>query len=283
MIRVASYNMRKAIGTDRRRRPERTLEVLNELDADLIALQEADRRFGSRMSAVPLRMIEEHSDYKPVPLETRAGSIGWHGNALLVRKSVEVVERHLFHLPSLEPRGAVCAEVRVGDTALRVVGMHLDLSGLWRRRQAHAILAHLAEREPPLPSVLMGDLNEWSTRGGCLRDFAAHHHFAPCGRSFHARRPIAQLDRIMVSPNLAIVASGAHASATARRASDHLPVWAQLMPVVSHSDGRIEAAAETPDESAQGAPAPSFSNPSASGWVSRLASSMPSQSRNGRR
>src|SRR5688500_18379441 len=112
MIRVASYNMRKAIGTDRRRRPERTLDVLNELDADLVALQEADRRFGSRLSAVPLRMIEEHSDYKPVPLDTRAGSIGWHGNALLVRKNVEVLEGHMLHLPSLEPRGAVCADLR---------------------------------------------------------------------------------------------------------------------------------------------------------------------------
>jgi endonuclease/exonuclease/phosphatase family metal-dependent hydrolase len=274
MIRVASYNMRKAIGTDRRRRPERTLDVLNELDADLIALQEADRRFGSRSSAVPLRMIEEHSDYKPVPLDTRAGSIGWHGNALLVRKSVEVLEGHMLHLPSLEPRGAVCADIRVDGTALRVVGMHLDLSGLWRRRQAHFILAHIAGRELPLPSVLMGDLNEWSTRGGCLRDFAAHHHFAPCGRSFHARRPIAQLDRIMVSPELAIVASGAHASATARRASDHLPVWAELMPA--------PAGAEERGGKAQ--PAPSFSGESAgSGWVSRLKSSMPSQSRNGRR
>ena len=48
MIRVACYNMRKAIGTDRRRRPERTIEVLNELDADVIALQEADRRFGTQ-------------------------------------------------------------------------------------------------------------------------------------------------------------------------------------------------------------------------------------------
>jgi endonuclease/exonuclease/phosphatase family metal-dependent hydrolase len=103
MIRVASYNMRKAIGTDRRRRPERTLDVLNQLDADVVALQEADRRFGSRTSAVPLPLIEAHSDYRPVPLDTRAGSIGWHGNALLVRKGVEVLERHLFHLPSLEP------------------------------------------------------------------------------------------------------------------------------------------------------------------------------------
>ncbi|HWT13105.1 MAG TPA: endonuclease/exonuclease/phosphatase family protein [Allosphingosinicella sp.] len=267
MIRVASYNMRKAIGTDRRRRPERTLEVLRELDADVIALQEADRRFGSRTSAVPLHMIEEHSDYKAVPLDTRAGAIGWHGNALLVRKEVDVLERHLFHLPSLEPRGAVLAEVRVNGTALRVVGMHLDLSGLWRRRQAHAILAHLAERGAPLPTVLMGDLNEWSTRGGCLRDFAAHHLFAPCGRSFHARRPIAQLDRIMVTPDLEIVASGAHASATARRASDHLPVWAELRPA----------------DALQPLPA-SFSATSAgAGWTSRLRSSISSQSRKGRR
>jgi endonuclease/exonuclease/phosphatase family metal-dependent hydrolase len=267
MIRVASYNMRKAIGTDRKRRPERTIDVLNELDADVVALQEADRRFGSRASAVPLHMIEEHSDYKPVPLDTRAGSIGWHGNALLVKKGVEVLERHLFHLPSLEPRGAVLAEVRVDGTLMRVVGMHLDLSGLWRRRQAHAILAHLAECDAPLPTVLMGDLNEWSSQGGCLRDFGSHHRFAPCGRSFHARRPIAQLDRIMVSPDLEIVASGAHASATARRASDHLPVWAEVLPVGE----------------AQPVP-PSFSGRStAGGWAARLRSSIVSQSRKGRR
>ena len=267
MIRVASYNMRKAIGTDRRRRPERTIDVLNELDADIVALQEADRRFGSRASAVPFHMIEEHSDYAPVPLETRAGSIGWHGNALLVRKGVEVLERHLFHLPSLEPRGAVLADLKVKDTVLRVVGMHLDLSGLWRRRQAHAILAHLTERDGDPPTVLMGDLNEWSSGGGCLRDFAAHHHFAPCGRSFHARRPIAQLDRIMVTPNLEIVACGAHDSATARRASDHLPIWAELRPT----------------DEPQPAP-PSFSSaPAPSGWATRLRSSISSQSRKGRR
>ncbi|HEY0012646.1 MAG TPA: endonuclease/exonuclease/phosphatase family protein [Allosphingosinicella sp.] len=231
MIRVASYNMRKAIGTDRRRRPERTIEVLNELDADVIALQEADRRFGSRASALPFHLIEEHSDYKPVPLDARAGSIGWHGNALLVKKDVEIVDQEMVHLPSLEPRGAVLADLKVDGTALRVVGMHLDLSGLWRRRQAGAILAHLAARDGEPATVLMGDLNEWSVRGGCLRDFSAHHVFAECGRSFHARRPIAQLDRIMVSQDLEVVASGAHASAASRKASDHLPIWAELRPV----------------------------------------------------
>ncbi len=138
--------MRKAIGTDRRRRPERTIEVLNEIGADVIALQEADRRFGSRLSAIPLHMLDEHSDYKPVPLGARDGSLGWHGNAILVRKSIEILGCERLHLPSLEPRGAVLADLVVDGIDLRVVGMHLDLSGLWRRRQAHAILAHLAAR-----------------------------------------------------------------------------------------------------------------------------------------
>jgi endonuclease/exonuclease/phosphatase family metal-dependent hydrolase len=231
MILVASYNMHKAIGTDRRRRPERTLEVLNEIGADVIALQEADRRFGSRASAIPMRMFEEHSDYKPVPLDTRDASIGWHGNALLVKKSVEIIDRELVHLPSLEPRGAVLADLRVDGTEIRVIGMHLDLSGLWRRRQAHAILSHLEHRRGNPPTVLMGDLNEWSTSRGCLRDFGHRHRFADCGKSFHSRRPIAQLDRIMVSESLEIVDSGAHQSATARKASDHLPIWAKLRPL----------------------------------------------------
>src|SRR5215216_5814195 len=65
-ITVASYNMRKAIGTDRRRRPGRVLEVINEIDADVIALQEADKRFGGRGSAVPHDLISGKSGYKPV-------------------------------------------------------------------------------------------------------------------------------------------------------------------------------------------------------------------------
>ena len=52
MITVASYNIRKGLGTDRRRRPDRILEVLHEVHADIVALQEADRRFGSRQSAL---------------------------------------------------------------------------------------------------------------------------------------------------------------------------------------------------------------------------------------
>jgi endonuclease/exonuclease/phosphatase family metal-dependent hydrolase len=111
-----------------------------------------------------------------------------------------------------------------------VVGMHLDLSGLWRRRQAHAILTHVGASTHRYPTVMMGDLNEWSAARGCLGDFGRDFAFAATGPSFHARRPIARLDRIMVSADLRVVDCGVHASPAARRASDHLPIWAVIEP-----------------------------------------------------
>lgn len=230
MIKVASYNMRKAIGTDRRRMPERTLEVLREIDADIIALQECDRRLGERAGVIPAHLLDEHSPWVAVPLAIRAKSMGWHGNALLVRKEASVSGQRRIEIPALEPRGAVRADVATNGMALRVVGMHLDLSGLWRRKQAHAILSEVDGCSPKLPSVLMGDLNEWTPRSGCLRDFGRTHCFAETGPSFHARHPVGRLDRIMVSSELKIVDAGVHHSAAARKASDHLPIWATLAP-----------------------------------------------------
>ncbi|MBO9711870.1 endonuclease/exonuclease/phosphatase family protein [Sphingomonas sp.] len=228
MIKVASYNMRKSIGTDRRRSPERTLQVLNEIGADVIALQEADRRFGARSAVLTQHLLAEHSPWKPVPVALRAASMGWHGNALLVRKDAQILDCEAIHLPALEPRGAVMADLRIGGQTLRVVGMHLDLSGLWRRRQAHAIIAHLHASTRQHPTVLMGDLNDWSNQSGCLRDFGNHFVFAATGRSFHARRPVARLDRIMASRDLRIADCGVHESPASRTASDHLPVWAKI-------------------------------------------------------
>ena len=231
MIKVASYNMRKGVGLDRRRSPERILQVLNEIDADLIALQEADRRFGARDGVISAQLLDEQSDWRSVDFGMRAASMGWHGNALLVRKGARLDGCAPIHLPALEPRGAVTADVTLADgQALRIVGMHLDLSGLWRRRQAAAVMAHLDAAPGPRPAILMGDLNEWTAAAGCLRDFARSYRFADTGPSFHARRPIGRLDRIMVSPQLRIVDCGVHASATAKRASDHLPIWATLEP-----------------------------------------------------
>ncbi len=231
-VTFASYNIHKAVGLDRRRDPERILAVLREIDADVVALQEADRRFGERASVLPLSLIEDHSDYRVVRLKPSAlhqQGIGWHGNALLVRRGIEVIEAAVVPLPTLEPRGAIRADLTFGGQNLRVVGMHLDLSGIRRRHQVRAILSHVGACDGDHPAVLMGDLNEWTRHGGCLREFTppGWRVLSP-GRSFPSRQPMAALDRIVLSPQWKLLETRVHHSALAARGSDHLPVLARL-------------------------------------------------------
>lgn len=227
-VRLASYNIRKAIGTDRRRDPLRILQVLQEIDADIVALQEADRRFGNRVSALPAVLIRNHTDYLPVPLDVQHDSLGWHGNAILVRRSIVVEHHDILHIPCLEPRGVVRATLGLGGRSITIFGMHLDLSGLWRVRQVRAICALAEEACRDHPTVLMGDLNEWRTNAGSLREFSRNFNILDSGASFHSRHPIGRLDRIMHCRRLALRGHGVHRSALAMTASDHLPVWAEF-------------------------------------------------------
>lgn len=228
MITVASYNIHKAVGTDGRRNPARILAVMGELDADVIAVQEADRRFGARASVLPHSLIDK-AGWRPVIFGRRAASMGWHGNMILVRPGITIVEGESITLPAIEPRGAVMAHLQTAaGTRFRVVGMHLDLSGLRRRRQARAIVAHVAAGGTAIPTIMMGDMNEWSAMLGCLHEFARDYRIADTGPSFHARRPLAALDRIMMSRDLRVVGCGVHGSRLANVASDHLPVWATI-------------------------------------------------------
>jgi endonuclease/exonuclease/phosphatase family metal-dependent hydrolase len=227
-VKVASYNIRKAVGLDQRRNPDRIVRVLKEIDADIIALQEVDRRFGARVSALPLAMLEAETPWMPVPLHFRPAAIGWHGNAILVRKGIEVRHAEPIEMPTLEPRGAVMAELSVAGHALRVIGVHLDLSGLWRRKQVRALLAAIDSCPRLMPTVMMGDFNQWSD-SGALSELAFHHHrLVQTPKSFHTARPVARLDRIIVSHEVRVTAADCHVSSLSKQASDHLPIWAAI-------------------------------------------------------
>lgn len=227
-LKVASYNIHLGVGTDRRRDPARILNVLNEVGADVVCLQEADLRFGTRASVLPRFLIEAHSDYVPVPLDVQHDSMGWHGNAILVRRGTLVESHDIIHIPCLEPRGVVTARLRIGDTDLTVFGMHLDLSGLWRVRQARTIAALGEAARASGTVVLMGDLNEWRAVAGCFREFGRHFTLLDPGPSFPSRRPLGRLDRIMHCDRLTAKDCGVHRSPLATVASDHLPVWAEF-------------------------------------------------------
>ena len=227
-LKVASYNIRKAVGLDWRRRPARVLDVLNELGADVVALQEVDRRFGSRISALDPELIEKHTDYRAIKFSHRPQSLGYHGNVILARKGIRVIDARPMVLPHLEPRGAAVADLEFGGKSIRVVGMHLALTKKWRQLQTQTIVNELSALEANMPTILMGDLNEPDLKSGVLRAFEHGHTIAACGPSFHASMPVFTLDRIIVTEDISIGEAGVHRSALSREASDHLPIWAQL-------------------------------------------------------
>jgi len=224
-LTFASYNIHKGVGIDGRRDPDRVVEVIGELDADVIALQEVDERFGSRRAVLDVKALTE-GGWQIAAHPTKPASMGWHGNALLVREGLEIRQVEAESLPQLEPRGAIRAKLGAGDHEICVTCMHLDLSGLLRKRQ----FAHLCNnsRAPGLPAVMLGDCNEWIKPIGGERGLAAHWEMVEPGRSFPARRPLLPLDRLMHTPHWRLEEAKVHASPLARQASDHLPIKVAL-------------------------------------------------------
>lgn len=226
-MKVASYNIRKAVGLDWRRNPERVEAVIAELDADVIALQEVDRRFGARSTPLSARRLSRIG-YRAVGPREHEDGMGYRGNAVLVRAGLDVTSSLAVALPGLEPRGAVVCRVE----GLTVVGAHLGLTAKWRRRQITQIVAQIGIQSGG--SVVLGDFNEWRASNRTLSDLPKGYDLHVPGHSFHAAAPRLALDMIITGPGVSVRQKGVHRSVLARKASDHLPVWAELVPERGH-------------------------------------------------
>ena len=216
-MRIASYNIRKAVGLDWRRDAERILDVLAEIEADVVVLQEADRRLGSKAGVLPLEQLEAMLSLVPVDVSTRPKSHGWHGNAIFCKTHHDIAQVARIDIPSVEPRGAVSARLR--HPGVEIIGIHLGLTPGVRRRQMRKLAEHIRAR--PHPVVIAGDFNEWKADSGIFGDAA---RMISPGPSFHASRPTARLDRFVLSGAVEHLSSHVHRSPLARRASDHLPI-----------------------------------------------------------
>ena len=225
-LRIASYNIRKAVGTDRKRDPDRILRIIGELSADVVALQEADRRLPPRRPALDRKALRERTGLIPVEFEHGRDSLGWHGNAILVRPDIKVLDRAHFDLPGLEPRGAVSAVLETGESLIRVIGVHLGLLRQSRRAQLSQ-LSDFLKAGDDIATVIVGDFNERSQSVGLGRlrpDFTIF----DAGPTFHSRRPTFALDRIAYSQHLKPGIVGVMTTGEAVLGSDHLPVFAEI-------------------------------------------------------
>lgn len=235
-LSVASYNIHKGVGTDRRRDLARTAAVIAEIGADILAVQEADTRFGNRKGLLDLDRIRRDLGLIAVPMNDVGDAHGWHGNLLLVRNAL-VEEVHQLILPGLEPRGALVTDLTIAGRPLRVVNAHLGLLQVSRTAQVRALIDKVSGLERR-PTLLMGDLNEWRGAGAAFQNLEKHFTFAQARPSFPSRYPLLALDRMMMSPHGTLTDASVHDSPLSRRASDHLPIKARLRFGLEHRAGQ---------------------------------------------
>jgi endonuclease/exonuclease/phosphatase family metal-dependent hydrolase len=224
-VRVATYNVHQCVGRDGRRDPARVAAVLDDIDADVLALQEL--QWDPEDALHLLEDFARQLRYTAIPGPTLLMTKGHFGNALLTR--LPVVARHLMDLTvgRHEPRGAIDVVLDAGQEQLRVVATHLGLRPYERRHQVRRLLGRL-DALPEGPTVLMGDLNEWFLWGRPLRWLHSWFGAPPAPATFPSLLPVFALDRIWVHPRPLLAQLRVHATREARAASDHLPLVAQI-------------------------------------------------------
>lgn len=233
-LRIASYNLHKCVGADGRHDPGRIIAVMNALQADVIALQEVDKRMGARPAALTQKLIEAETDFERHDMpRTGPDSLGWHGQVVLVRRGTRVLGVEAITLPGLEPRGALAVRIAPDNGGpFTMVGAHLGLRRTDRRAQWTRI-AQLMRDARPHPALAIGDFNEWRHERGFETLTGFHVHAT--GASFPARAPFGRLDRIVTAPGLRVVRAGVLDTPLARVASDHLPIWADIGGIVTRA------------------------------------------------
>ncbi|HSE96219.1 MAG TPA: endonuclease/exonuclease/phosphatase family protein, partial [Methylomirabilota bacterium] len=162
-IRVATYNIHKARGLDGRDRLDRIADVLREIDATVVALQEVFAGQAERLAAV----TGMHAVFGP----TREGAAGPYGNLCLTRLAPLDHAHYDLTWRAAEPRGCLRVDlVSPGPEAapLHVFNVHLGLGYRERVWQARRLSQVLHPDRLAGPRLLLGDFNEWF-HGGASR------------------------------------------------------------------------------------------------------------------
>lgn len=228
-LMLASYNIHRCYGRDGHYAPSRIRQVLHELDAQVVALQEVELL---REAPDLLDYFCENTSWEIIHGPTLRRDTGHYGNALLTSLPVESVERIDLSQSGREPRGALHVRLRYEDSLLEVIATHLGLRPEERRTQVRQLLGVLQDSEDSRTdtdiTVLMGDLNEWFLWGRPQRWLRAHFQNSPAVASYPACHPLFALDRIWIKPRKKLADITVMNNKLTRAASDHLPLIAQL-------------------------------------------------------
>jgi endonuclease/exonuclease/phosphatase family metal-dependent hydrolase len=224
---VASYNIHKYVGIDGVFDPDRVAQVIKELRAEIVGLQEIDSLFSREENRADL--ISERAGLELVLGLTRRNRKGHFGNALLTSYPVKDVRRIDLSVFGRQPRGALDVDLLVKGETVRVIVAHLGLGIRERRRQIRRLLDIFCSTRDRM-EIMLGDFNEWVPLGNPLCN--VHNFFgkSPTLRTFPSFMPVLPLDRIWVRPMESLVCMSTHITPLSRKASDHLPVKAVVVP-----------------------------------------------------
>ncbi len=225
VIRIVSYNVHACVGRDRRFAPDRIAALLEELDADFLALQEVEDR-PYRETTVTDYLADRLGMHAHRGATLNRGDARY-GNLLLAREAAVAHRLHDLSVGSREPRGAIEADFVVGGRTLKIFVTHLGLGAGERARQVRRLLSAV-DRDEADVRVLAGDINEWRPRAAASRLLTRSLGPTPGPRTFPARAPVFALDRLYVTPQEVVARLRAVRTPASRQASDHLPLVADL-------------------------------------------------------
>ena len=230
-VRIATYNIHRCRGMDRRVVPGRIIEVLREIDADVVALQEV---IGA--GPVGAGQAEEIG---------AALGMGWvmncvrtlrhhqFGNVVLSRYPIVHHSQYDLSWRTCEPRNCQRADLQIDGQILHVYNVHLGTAVLERRYQAGRLASFVHDRRVTGPKVLLGDFNEWM-KGLATKTLSALFESVNISQHLKRRRtypglfPVVHLDHIYYDGRVEVLNVEMPRTRKALMASDHLPLVADL-------------------------------------------------------
>jgi endonuclease/exonuclease/phosphatase family metal-dependent hydrolase len=237
-LRVVTYNIHSCINRLGQASPDTVLAAIKPLRPDVIALQEVDvgiPRSGyqdqPRLLAEALEM--EHAFYPTVHHPE-----GHYGLALLSKFDDFLIssgDLPLLPLGRFEKRGVMHMTLELPVGRIHIFNTHLSLFGLERRRQMKFLMGNqwLGSIDALDPVVFCGDLNA-GPRSTVYRRLArlltdVQSLCPPPKSTYSSRRPVWRIDHMFVSEHFKAATVSVPRNETVRRASDHLPLSAELL------------------------------------------------------
>lgn len=238
-LQFVTYNIHKAIGNDRRYRPERIVEILRELDADVFALQEVDYDAPRSRNQDLAKIIAEELGYHySLGLNVKL-SQGAYGNATLSKYPIVGTRNMNITWGIKKRRGCLVAQIRLpDDREIVVFNIHLGLAAFERMFQVKRILrSNSLQSLGHLPLVILGDTNDHNHRLTTVLSGAGFHDSAGDVRkgnhtypSFAPRpiRPLLRLDKVFYNDHWNLADHRVILNERTKLASDHLPLSVRL-------------------------------------------------------